>query len=159
MNTMRDIAKLSVCWECSAVLSKQCKFRDQASSAQRQLWLIVNEHNENTAEPRTDSRRSGAIPVRSLRINIHTEDSSRHTPELSVCWECSAVLSKQCKFRDQASSAQRQLWLIVDEHNENTAEPRTDSHRSGAIPVRLLRINVHTEDSSRHAPEVYTYIK
>ncbi|VVD00315.1 unnamed protein product [Leptidea sinapis] len=42
----RDIAKLSVCWECSAVLSKQCEFRDQASSAQRQLWLIVDEHNE-----------------------------------------------------------------------------------------------------------------
>ncbi|VVD00317.1 unnamed protein product [Leptidea sinapis] len=34
---LKSIHKLSVCWECSAVLCKQFKFRDQASSAQREL--------------------------------------------------------------------------------------------------------------------------
>ncbi|CAH2083756.1 unnamed protein product [Euphydryas editha] len=46
----------------------------------------------------------------------------REATDLYICWECTALLNRTCKFRDQVCTAQKQLQDIVDNKNFNYSE-------------------------------------
>ncbi|XP_013141784.1 PREDICTED: zinc finger protein 2-like [Papilio polytes] len=48
-----------------------------------------------------------------FREGFHT-----HGASLYICWECNAVMSRMCEFRQQACMAQRQLTCLIEGQNK-----------------------------------------